>query len=276
MGLAANPAVYLPGATLGNVDDRRILQPFGNINKISSQGNASYHGVQAEVNKRFSRGLSLQAAYTFSRSIDMASGAALGGSVPNVLDLRTQRGLSDFHAKHIGSVSWILDLPKLGTAPAIVRGALGGWQVNGLISARSGMPVNITLGSDRALSGTPNQRPDVTGDPTLPSDRSKDEQILAWFNRNVFAMPALGSYGNVGRNAVLGPGYSAANLGLFKNFVLPGREGLRLQFRSEFFNVLNNVNLGSPTANLSAGTRMGRITSAGDARVIQFALKVLY
>jgi len=276
MGLSSNPAIYGPGATAGNINQRRLLKGFGNNSVISSEANSSYNALQVEVNKRFSHGFSLQGAYTFSRSLDQASNNALGAAVPNVFNLRTQWALSDFYAKHIAAGSWIWDLPKLTGQHPLLRSAAGGWQVNGLVSMRTGVPVNITSGADIALSGTPNQRPDVAGNPKLPGDRSRNDKILAWFDRNAFAQPVSGTLGNAGRNVLLGPPSVNTNLGAFKNFALPGREGLRLQFRSEFFNVFNSVNLGNPTSALSAGTRMGRITSAADGRVIQFALKALF
>jgi hypothetical protein len=138
------------------------------------------------------------------------------------------------------------------------------------------MPFNVLLGRDVALSGTPNQRPNVVGEHRLPSDRPRGQKILAWFDRTAFASPATGTYGNVGRNALIGPAFASTNAGIFKHFRLPWREGMRLQFRGEFFNLFNSVNLSSPNAQLSAGANMGRITSAGSARVIQFALKVLF
>jgi outer membrane receptor protein involved in Fe transport len=276
MGWSPNPAVYAPGAALGNINQRRLDPGFGNNSEISSMANSSYHALQVEVTKRYGHGFSLQGAYTFSRSIDMASANALGAAVPNVFDFRTQYGLSDFFAKHIASLSWIWDLPRLASVNPMVRGMVGGWQINGLITARSGRPFNVTTGTDNALSGTPNQRPNVVGEHRLPNDRSKNDRILAWFDRAAFAAPVAGTYGNTGRNALIGPGATTTNLGLFKNFALPGHEGLRLQFRSEFFNALNAVNLSNPNAQLNAGTRMGRITGSSSARVIQFALKVLF
>jgi hypothetical protein len=156
----------------------------------------------------------------------------------------------------------------------ILRSVAGGWQLNGLVSLRSGTPFNSLTGADNALSGTPSQRPNVIGDPNLPGGRSRGDQILAWFNRAAFAAPAPGGYGNAGRNALIGPPAATTNVGLFKTFQLPGREGLRLQFRSEFFNLFNSVNLSNPNASVSAGAQMGRITSAADGRVIQFALKL--
>jgi len=146
--------------------------------------------------------------------------------------------------------------------------------VNGLVSLRSGTPINVVTGADNALSGTNNQRPDVVGNPHLPEGRTKAAEILAWFDRTAFAAPAPGNYGDAGRNALTGPSAATANLAVLKNFPIPGKEGLLLQFRSEFFNVLNAVNLSNPNGTL--GTNMGRITSAAEARVIQFAVKVRF
>jgi hypothetical protein len=137
------------------------------------------------------------------------------------------------------------------------------------------MPLNIVIGRDTALSGTSNQRPNVVGDHRLSGDRPRADKILAWFNRAAFAEPRAGSYGDVGRNALLGSPAANTNFALFKNMSLPGREGMRLQLRSEFFNVFNSVNLGNPNSQFTAGANMGRITSAGEARVIQFALKLI-
>lgn len=274
LGMSINPAVYGPGATLNNLDSRRLLHPFGDNKTNASELNSHYHSLQASLNKRFSRGFSVQGAYTFSESIDQSSNIALGASIPNPLNLRSQYGWSDFYSRHILSVSWIWDLPRLSARPAMLRAVAGRWQFNGLVSARAGMPVNVLAGSDRALSGTSNQRPDVVGNPVLSGDRPRAAKVLAWFDRTAFALPAVGTYGNAGRNAIIGPPAATTNFGAFKSFPLPGREGLRLQFRSEFFNVFNSVNLGNP--NGTFGTNMGRITSADSARVIQFALKVLF
>jgi hypothetical protein len=276
MGWSSNPALFSASATTANIDQRRILQPYGNNSEISSRANSSYNGLQVQVNKRFGRGFSLQGAYTFSRSLDIASAFSLGAAVPNVFDFHTQYALSDFQAKHIGSFSWLWELPKAGVKNPLIRGVVNGWQMNGLVSARTGLPLNLLLGSDRALSGTPNQRPDVLRNPVLPSDRARGDRISQWFDRTAFAMPALGAYGNTGRNALLGPNSVNTNLALFKNFPLPVREGMHLQFRSEFFNALNAVNLNSPNTTLSALANMGRITGAAEARVIQFALKLVF
>jgi hypothetical protein len=168
-----------------------------------------------------------------------------------------------------------VDLPTLKDKPLALRLIAGGWEWNGLFSARTGLSLNETIGStDAALVGTGNQRPNVVGDMNLPGDRTVSQKIAQWFNPAAFATPATGTFGNAGRDIITAPGNATANVGLFKSFPVPLREGMRIQFRSEFFNVLNRVNLGNP--NTTVGSSNGRITSAGSARVLQFALKLLF
>jgi hypothetical protein len=276
MGVSTNPALFAPGATVGNLNSRRLIQGFGNLQNISSRANSTYHGFQLEATKRMSRGFSVQGAYTWSKSLDQASAIALGAAVPNVFDLRTQWGRSDFDARHVMALSWIWDLPKFTTAAAPVRWIAGGWQVNGLLTARTGQPLNILTGQDNALSGTPNQRPNLVGNPYLSSDRPRKDLVAAWFDRSAFANPAAGAYGNFGRNVIDAPPNFGLNAGVFKSFPIPLREQMRFEFRTEFFGLTNTPVFSNPNNSLSAGANMGRITGAGGARVIQFAAKIVF
>ena len=120
MGYSMNPGIYGPGATLANLNARRIYQGFGELRSISSEANSGYNGLQIDATKRFRHGFSIQGAYTFSRSLDMRSAvAAVAASTPNVFNLRSEIGLSDFHAKHIANASWIWDLPGVSTNTAL-------------------------------------------------------------------------------------------------------------------------------------------------------------
>lgn len=277
LGVPTNPALYRPGATPANLDSRRPLQGYTANRSTSSLANSSYHALQAEFDKRMRAGFSFRAVYTFSRSIDMLSGVnSVAGNIPNPFNLRAERGLSGFHAKHIAAFSWIWEAPGARAGNAAVRAVAGGWQVNGLVHMRSSSPINIVTGRDNALSGTPQQRPNVVGEHRLPEDRPRGERIDAWFDRAAFAFPAEGTYGNTGRLALMGPASATTNIGVFRGFRLPWREGLQIQLRTELFNAFNSVNLGTPNNSLNAGARMGRITTADDARIIQFALKILY
>ncbi len=228
--------------------------------------------------KRYTHGFLVQGAYTFSRSIDTYSAFDLTPNIPTPFDLHANWGLSDFNTKHTATVAWSWDLPKLTSLHGVMGGAArwvaGGWQVTGRATARSGRALNITTGSDTALSGTPNQRPNVIGDPVLPSGRSRTDEIRQWFLPSVFQAPKSTTYGNLGRDAVLGPPSSSNTLGINKYFRLPGREGMRLQFRSEFFNALNHPTLSGVTTGL--GSNLGKVSSYGPNRVIQLAMKVLW
>jgi outer membrane receptor protein involved in Fe transport len=271
-----NPAVYRPGETLATLNNYRIHQGWGDIAIMETVANSNYHGLQAQASKRLSGHFSVQGAYTFSKAIDQTSSTSPESPLAaNPFNLSAERGLASFNAKHILSLTWIVDLPTLKGQPLALRLLAGGWQWNGLFSARTGLPLNETIGStDAALVGTGSQRPNVVGDMHISSDRPLSDKIAQWFNPAAFAMPATGTFGNAGRYIITAPGTATANAGLFKRFPLPLREGMKVQFRSEFFNVLNRVNLGSP--NTSLGSSNGKITSAGSARVLQFALKVLF
>ena len=274
-GNESNPAVFRPGETLSTENNYRIFPGWGSLAVMQTSANSAYHGLQAQGTKRFSHHFSIQGAYTFSKAIDQTSSTSPESSLPsNPFNVRGERGLASFNAKHIVSLSWIADLPLLNGQPAALRLVAGGWQWNGLFTARTGLALNPTMGSDVALSATGNQRPNVVGSASEPSGRTLSAELAQWFNPAAFAAPATGTFGNAGRDIITAPGTATANVGLFKTFPVPLREGMKIQFRSEFFNVLNRVNLGNP--NVTLGSSMGRITSAGSARVLQFALKLLF
>jgi hypothetical protein len=272
----SNPAIYVRGATLSTLNNYRIIPGWGSLASMQTSANSSYHGLQVQGSKRYGHHFSVQGAYTFSKAIDQNSSTSGESPIaPNPFNLKAERALATFNAKHIASLSWIVELPSLRGKPVALRLAAGGWQWNGLLTLRTGLPLNPTLGSsDVALSGTGNQRPNVVGDWHLPSDRPLSAKLAQYFSPAAFAAPATGTFGNAGRDIVIAPGSATANAGLFKTFPVPLREGMKIQFRSEFFNVLNRVNLGSP--NVTLGSSMGRITSAGSPRVLQLALKLLF
>jgi len=269
-----NPAVNSP--TLAAEQNYRITPTFGSLSEMGTMANSSYNGLQAQGTKRLSHHFSVQGAYTFSRAIDQTSSTSPESSLaPNPFDLRAERGLSTFNAKHIVALSWIADLPSLKGQPEALRLVAGGWQWTGLFTTRTGEPLNVTISPDQAFSGTGNQRPNVVGSPTLSGGRGLDTELTEWFNIAAFALPAAGTFGNAGRDVITAPGTANVNAGLFKTFPLPLREGTKIEFRSEFFNLFNRVNLSNPNTTFASST-FGRITSAGSARVLQFALKLLF
>jgi hypothetical protein len=266
-----NPAIYNPTATLANVDQRRVYAPaFASIAEYESVGFSSYHALQLSLNKRFSGHYTVLANYTYAKSLDNGSLDTLGGW-QDPLNLRAEKGPSDYDVRERFVTSFLYQVhsPKGGVAKAF----LGGWQVNGIFTAQSGTPFTVVSGRDQALSGSGSQRPNVIGNPNLDTGRSRADLIQQYFNPAAFVLPPVGQFGNLGRNTLYGPGRWNLDGSVFRSFTL--RERMRLQFRAESFNTLNHANLGNPVANIGTAT-VGRILSASDPRILQFALKLIY
>lgn len=140
-----------------------------------------------------------------------------------------------------------------------------------IFTSMSGSPLNITTGSDVALRGETaiQDRPNLVGSLTLASPT-----IGQWFNTSAFAAATAGSYGNLGRNAVLGPGQTDLDVSLSRPFALG--EGKSISLRGEAFNALNHTRLGNPGTSLAASSTFGRISSASDPRIMQLAVKVVF
>ena len=267
--IEGNPAVFRTGATTANTNARRLYAPdFGPVSLQLSDGNSNYHSLQMSVNKRFAHGFSLLASYTFSKLIDDASGD--GSASPNPFSQRFNRGLSNLDIPHRVVSSLVYELPRLTGANPALKWMLGGWDLNCIAALQSGSVFTVASGRDNSFSGVNQDRADLIGNPFLDSSRPHGELVDRYFNIDAFAFNAVGTFGTSGRNILRGPGDVSVDAGLFKN--IPIREGHRVQFRMETFNVLNRVNFGNPNANRSAAA-FGRITSAGQPRVIQLALK---
>jgi hypothetical protein len=168
--------------------------------------------------------------------------------------------------------SYIWDLPLLSKQPLLVRQIFGGWETNGIVTLQDGLPLTVTAGQDRSLVGANRDRADLVGNPYLPADRPRGVLINQYFNTAAFALPALGTFGTAGRNIIFAPGLAVVNFGVYKSFRIV--ESHAIQFRTEFFNLTNRVNLNAPNTTLGgSASAFGKITSAGDPRVIQFALR---
>ena len=266
-----NPAVYSPTATLANIDARRVYAPyFAGIDSYESTATSSYHALQLSLNKRFSHGYTVLANYTYGKSLDISSTDAVA-NYQNTLNQRAEKAPSDYDVRQrfVTSFLWSIPTPAQRVSGAI----LGGWQVNGIFTAQTGTPFNVTSGQDRALVGGGAQRPNVTGDAHLDTGRPTAQLIQQYFNPAVFVLPAVGQFGNLGRNDYYGPGSWNLDASVFRRFKI--RERANLQFRVEFFNALNHPNFGNPVANIGAAT-VGRIQTAGAPRILQFGLKFLF
>jgi hypothetical protein len=213
------------------------------------------------------------ANYMLSKTIDDGSAnKATGQTRTNPFNQRFDRGPSDFDHTHVFTASSLWELPIRFDSRA-AQLLLGGWNLTGIVTLQTGYAFTVGSGVDNARTGTGGQRPDLVGNPVLPESRPRGERINAWINRAAFAPNALGTFGTLGRNTFRGPGTAITDLGLHKNF--PLAERLTTQFRFEVFNAFNRVNLNLPDGNLASGN-FTRITSAGDPRILQFALRVMW
>jgi hypothetical protein len=293
-----NRAIFRPGATTGNTNDRRIFNqpfvggpdplPFGSIGLFESTSNSNYHSLQLQARKRMSHGLSFLSSYTWSKAISFTEpilSLSVGGfeQDPDRIDL--ERALAAFDRRHNFTTSLIYDTPMisraLGTDNPIVRGVLDNWEVSNIITFISGAPFGIGAGQDRALSGGRNDRANLVSgqDPfSLSTGRPRGELIAKYFNTAAFAFAAPGQFGTLARNfGLTGPGTVGWDFGLFKNFPMQFvSEQAKLQFRFEAFNFPNRVNLGNPNSSLAAPNTLGRITSAGSPRIIQFGMRFAF
>lgn len=270
-----NPAIYRPGATTGNTDARRIYAPdFRSFRQVRFDTISNYHALQTMAVKRLSRGFTLVSHYTWSKAIDETCTSESRGNcrMQDPGNRRGERGLGSYDRRHVVVFSYLYDIPLFRNGNRALRTGLGGWQIAGINTFQSGSPVDVRTGRDLSLRGINFDRPDVVGDPELAGNRSKAEQIAMWFNTAAFQQNLPGQFGNAGRNVIIGPGAWNWDVSLQKTFPVAG-ERRQLEFRSDFFNVLNHANLGDPQANLSSPQTFGRITSTGAARVIQFALR---
>ncbi len=255
--------------------DRPLAATFGrtaDTQIIDFMLSTSYHALQAKIERRFSRGSKLTVSYTFSKSLDYTDAF----TIPNPLDDSRNRGLSPFDRKHNFVVSHVIRLPGRGNNlldknGLRLGGILGGWQLNGVFSARSGTPIDITgvnLTENRPLGFT--NRPNVISQPNILGGTGGG---ALFFDTSVFVEPAPGTLGNVGRNTVRGPKFFNYNASIFRNFTLGER--LRMQFRAEGFNVTNTPHFNDPSGNFTSAN-FGRITTSFGERQIRFGLRFLF
>jgi hypothetical protein len=264
---------------------RRPRPYTGYLTLWCSCSSSHYHSLQTKLEKRLSNGLSFLTSYTFGKSIDEASQASLGfgadGGFRNNYYPQWEKGPSGFDTKHRFVDSFSYTLP-IGQGKRFASGLhgfgealLGGWELQGIQAAQTGTPATITASvSESNTAGEAGERPNrVVGVPLYPANRGPNQ----WFNPAAFSAAAYGTYGNAGRNIVFTAGILSIDMSLFKDFKI--REGVRLQFRSEFFNVLNHPNFASNALNTNFDqASAGQYTGTGGltSRQIQFALKLIY
>jgi hypothetical protein len=279
------PNQALPGP--GPLPPRRPWPTVGTINMEGFNGNSNYNGLQLKVQRDFSKGLTLLAGYTWSKSIDNTAGSGQNGDDlgPNAPQDAynwqvSDRALSGQDIRNRFVTSFVYELP-FGRGKAFLdRGGalnalLGGWQVNGIVTLANGSPLTAleTFNSENFDSG--NRRPDQICNPNrLSHSRPTGEQVLEFFDTSCFQQASLYTYGSAGRNSIIGPGVKTVDGGIAKNFQL--KEGLILQFRAEAFNLFNHPDFAQPGQTLGT-PQFGEITATAiDNREGQLSLRLTF
>jgi hypothetical protein len=280
-----------PGQSLG-IQPRRPNQSFGAITWVDPAGISTYNGLAVRVEHRFSHGLYFLNSFTWSKALgdseqalETASGQPLANP-QNVYNLKAERGPSSFDVKLINTTSFVYQLPfgrgrKFGANwNPIVDGVVGGWEVNTVNIANTGLPINVVYAPGAAndvtgripdYRGESVMRPNVIGNPT---DLRAGDALNHYFDGAAFQVPSASApFGNSGRNAYRTLNFNQWDLAVNKRFAI--RENVGLQFRSEFFNALNHTNFGFPDATITDAA-FGTIRQTYPARQIQFALKLMF
>jgi hypothetical protein len=275
----------IPGP--GDIQPRRLYPDLGFTAEVASGSNSNYNSLQVQLTRRMANGLSFLAGYTWGKSLtdhDAEEGGYVDGGLGQNDNNRTAdygRGVNDARQRLV--LSSIYELPfgkgrrwmnRGGAANAI----LGGWELTSIITFQTGFPITPSAGFDVANVGTGAWRPDRICNGALPTNQ---RTVDHWFdtkcftNETLIALLDAGTprFGNSGRSVIDGPGFQNWDFGLIKDF--PVREGIKVQFRAEFFNAFNQAHFDDPEKDVTSPD-FGKIFGAGEPRDIQFGLKIIW
>jgi outer membrane receptor protein involved in Fe transport len=249
-----------------NANALRPYPGYAFINQYVTDASFRYHSLQALFKVNPQDGGLVQLAYTRSRAITTSTDW-------NTLPVDSYNPLMDegpasYDRPHVFVASYIYELPFWRSGGPWYQRTLGGWRVSGVTTLQSGLPINVVVNGDPAGIGRPGtQRPNLAGDPDLPAGERSWTQ---WFNTAAFTQPAAGTFGNLTRNAVRGPGTINTDLSLHKLIRVAGQR--TAEFRLEMFNVFNHANPFTVNNTLGAAT-FGQVTAFADPRIIQIAFR---
>jgi hypothetical protein len=272
---------------------QRINPTYSRIAATLWDDHSTYHALVANVSKRFSKGLFVNGAYTWSKSIDLGSNTFSDNESTNTSGSpyaflpNLQKGVSDFNVAHNFVLNYSWSLPSAASLRGVPKAVLAGWELGGVFTARTGSPFTVTIQTDRARTGdsrvrstSGGQRPNFNPLPGCTVNAINPGNPSHYIKTECFSWPALGELGNLGRNTLLGPGLEDYDFSILKNWTLP-REGMRLQFRAEAFNVMNRANFQAPKTKVLDGSgnvipTASQLTSPTQTseREIQFGLKL--
>jgi hypothetical protein len=283
------PYEELPGLIESNgtgINQMRAYPGFGAIRLATNGANGRYNAFQTELHGQVQRDLYLQVAYTLASAFDPnAGGTGYGGDLNNVTNpyvgWKFDSGPSSYDRRYVGFVNFVYSLPLFrDSSNRMLKTIAGGWQISGIVNFMSGAPLNLGVNGTNAASVIQNSgnRPNLYGVVRYPKTAD------AWFDPSVFVVPTgVGNdiYGNLGFNALRGPGRQNWNLSLFKNFMISESRGTRFELRADAFNTWNHtqfhgdVNTGGITLQTGAGD-FGQVKTAFDPREFQLGAKLVF
>jgi hypothetical protein len=223
---------------------------FRVINTLSTIAYSNYDSLQVSA-QRSAGNLTIQANYTFSKSLDDASGAGgfYAGPPEDSRNLRLDYGRSNFDVRHRFTITYAWRVPAPANLSGWLHALSSNWQVNGITTLQTGGPINITMPFDNSGTGEFRDRPNLVGDPHVPFD-----PLGPYLNPAAFAQPVPGTYGNLGRNVFSGPHLNDFDMSFVKSQQI-SREWL-LRLRAEFFNIWNHPNFANPSTTFGSGFRL--------------------
>ena len=271
-------------------------QGYGQIKQAFNGGNSHYNSLQMELHGQFTRDLTLQAAYTLSKAVDPTTGNGGNGWDLNYVSNPYQGwkydvGPSVFDRRHIAFINFVYSIPLFKySSNHLLKTVVGGWELSGIVSMESGAPYNLSVSDTNVTGQFPGgdaaNRPNLTGTISYPKTKVINPDTgkvsgLQWVDTGAFSAPAAGTWGNLGFDALRGPGRDNWNMSLFKKFVISESRGSEFQFRAESFNTWNHTQFGSSGQNGSfstgcCGGNFGQITSTFDPRVFQLGAKLIF
>jgi outer membrane receptor protein involved in Fe transport len=228
---------------------------IGIVNQVNSNAGSNFNALQVTLKSSTWHGFNSQFAYAWSHNIDVASGFYTAAQ--NSFDLEGDKGNANNDIRNHFSSYLNYAIPAAKFGPKILT---SGWELNSILKFQNGQPINVVTGADNSGTTEYQDRAEITG-PALNANRSIQSYSYAqYLNQSSFAVPAYGTYGNLHRNAIYGPGFEDVDLSLIKNLPIY-KERVRAQLRVEMFNIFNRVNLAQPLTNEGYGSYFGVITS---------------
>ncbi|HEY1463663.1 MAG TPA: carboxypeptidase regulatory-like domain-containing protein [Terriglobales bacterium] len=255
---------------------------YGGIRLAQNEANGSYNSLQVDLRGNIRNDLQLQFGYTYAKALDATTSNGSGADLNNVTNpyvgWRYDEGPSVFDRTNVAFMNFVYQIPLLKNSDShLLKTVAGGWSLSGIVTMESGAPLNMGVSGSSVSSVIPNSsnRPDLIGSISYPKTAAQ------WFNPAAFAAPAPGTWGDLGHDAVRGPGRDDWNLSLFKSFVISEARGSRFEFRAESFNTWNHTQFRGDYAGGGISTNVGSsnfgaVTSAFDAREFQLGAKLIF